>query len=448
LISYIAIPIIIIILLYCYKSDYKKGLMASIFCLVLLPKSLAIYLTPEIPSFTVHRIIIVLMLIMWMKSRNSSSLRVGQINFIYILIAISFFSGISALISSNFLISFKRYLYFIFESLIFYIILASSIEDESDFLKLFKVIIASLCVVAFLGIIERYTGFNFTDYLGYKGTYDDLSTLATLQRGTHVSYEHRILLGVAMAIGLFYSLSMIGRVKGKKVFIYWIVSFLLGAMLYFAQSRGPWLAFILSAGLAVAFFNKPLVKRFAILACIVIAVFIIRPGVFSTIEGLYDSTLNPESIKGSSYAWRYQVIQVVTDKIGKSDSLANYFFGFGQGSFAFEKFPLVTLTTGFTVKIESFDCEYAVILLERGYVGLLLVIFLYIVVIKKGVTNYFKYKSMQDISLMSLACVIIIAFMKINVDIYAPQLVYIELLNIAVISRMADIPIESSVSSL
>lgn len=433
--TYLIISIIVIFLLLVYFKDYYKGLNGSIFFLVLLPKNLTIDFSINLPSFTAHRIIIILMFIMWVAN-NDVNRRLRDIPFLRILLLIALSSGISAIISSYLTVSIKRYLYFIFEALIFYVILATSLKKEGAIRPLMKAVLLSLMVVAFLGIIEKFNGFNPTHLLGGKQSYDFESLLNQKDAGVETTYGHRILFGIAMAIGTIYSLFLIDKAKDwKGRVIFWCSVFIAGTALYYSESRGPWLALALASAFIIIFYYGPVAKRLIIIGCLIPLLFLIRPGIVSTLDRLYTSTFQTDTIKGSSYNWRYQVFDMAYTKVSGSDSARNLFFGYGQGSYAYLEFPTVQLSTGFYTTFHSWDNEYAVILLEKGFVGIILILYLYSKILIKGFFYSIRKENAQrDVMLLAMSSMIIFVFMKSNVAIFAPQLNYIEFISIALVS--------------
>ena len=113
-------------------------------------------------------------------------------------------------------------------------------------------------------------------------------------------------------------------------------------------------------------------------------------------------------------------------------------FGYGGGSHLFMEFGRVMLGTGHSAAFESWDMEYAVILFEQGFVGFFFTIFFYVTILKKSVVYCLRKKQDYKIMQLALSCFFIIVFMKTNVNIYAPQLDYIEYVYIAIISALTS----------
>jgi len=92
---------------------------------------------------------------------------------------------------------------------------------------------------------------------------------------------------------------------------------LTGSALFFSQSRGPWLALIISVIIATLISPAFFFRKILFLFLVVFAVFTIRPGTRITIISLVNSTIDSSTIKGSSYRWRFILYEVAYNKIIK-----------------------------------------------------------------------------------------------------------------------------------
>ncbi len=447
MITYLAIASILLILLIRYNSSYYKGLYGSIFFLVLMPKNLWIQISPSFPAITIHRIVLLLMLAMWLKN-SAINKKIENIPFIKLLFLISLTSAISCLNSTYFLVSIKQYIDFLFGSLVLYIIIITSIQKEGSFVPLIKTITASLAIVAILGIIERYTSFNPSELFvgpsfGYE--FEKVQRLASAST-VEVTYLHRILFGIPMAIGILYSIMLMGSTLDKpspKKLIFSLCVF--GAALYFSMSRGPWVAFILAALLLVIVDRKNIAKKILIFFILAIVAFVAKPGAYDTVNRLYNVSFMEESARGSNVQWRLQVLEMAVEKINHSGSIFKFLFGYSQGSHLFLTFPAVETTTGFVRAYESWDNEVAIILLEKGWIGVILICCLYYLIMKKGMSYYIQRDNRyRDVVLLVLGVQLIIILMKAAVSFYAPQLIYIEFINLAILGKLLSPPKKSN----
>lgn len=419
--------------IYQYKKKYFNGVCFAIFFLIVSPENLAISFSAALPTISLQRIILVIMFIMWLKNiKLNNNIIIPYIK-IFNLIIICL--GISTLLSDNLLVSFKRYLYYIFEYYILYIIIASFIDNIDKIYIILKYIIFALFFVAILGVTQRYIGFNPRLLFGQSlETYEFMPDHTRQFSKTVTStFPHRILFGIAMGILLINALFMLDKEKKKKIkLVYWISSFTGAAALYFSQSRGPWLAFCISCIFIYIFFYKPMIKKITLIGILTAVALLIRPGVYQTIAEMGKNTLNPNSVKGSSYRWRFQVFNTAYTKIVEDADVLIFLFGYGAGSHLFHKFEPILLSSGEHYgDLTSWDCEYAIILYSRGVIGLILLLYLYIIFLKDSTVYLLFKRKHKDIVLVSLCSLIIIFFMKTNVSFFAPQVVYLESIYIA-----------------
>lgn len=436
MLSYFILFVILVFVFIQFRSDYYKGLYSSLFFLILMPPNSTIDISAALPSFTIHRLILIMWLIMWLQKRTLKK-QLREIPFSGILIAIAATMAISTALSSYFMVSIKRYFYFLFESLLFFIMLQTSVKDIDTVKTVIKVVSASLLIVAFIGVIERYTDFNPSPYLGEKLKYDFEAVHSASPDDVVSTYLHRILFGVGMAIGMMYYFFRVNKDNSRfKNILYFSFFFFCGAGLYFSFSRGPWLAFAVGIVFLLTVAPRAMLKKGLVLLAIIALVFLIRPGTQQSILGLSQSTLDESSIKGASFRWRFIVWNMAFTKIIKGGSVLNTLFGYGGGSHVFLDFGLVRLSTGHVTQLKSWDSEFAIVLFERGFIGTALMIAFYLNIFAKGVPYCIRKKQDYQIMLLPLACIVIFMVMKTNVSIFAPQLVYLEFISISMVSTL------------
>jgi len=427
----IIIIIVLAVLIRHYAVDYDKGVRSSVFILLLAPLGLSLEIGEALPALTIHRFIVLLMAIEWLHNGKVPK-RVFGIPFGGLILVITFFTGVSVLISSNVLVSIKRYMYFLFESVLFFFIIANSIRNKQTMISLMKTIALSLVVAAMLGIIERYTTFNPTVFLGAKHSTEFEHIEFSGAKDVTVTYLHRILFGLAMAVGSLYSLFLLDKSESRwQKISFRIAALLCIAALYFGMSRGPWLAFGGASVIMMLFGRKSLKKQFIVILALTVLVFIIRPGTLETLESYYSSTFQAESIKGASYEWRYMVLNMAYTKVTNANSIVNFLFGFGQGSHLFLVFPRIELATGQSTEFYSWDNEFAVILLEHGYVGIFLYAVFYFIIIKRTAIYCIRKKINWEWMVLPMTTVMALVIMKNGVKFFAPQLIFLEFANIA-----------------
>lgn len=440
IVNYAIISIVFLYVFKQFKKNYYEGLFISLFFLVLLPNTVTIEIGGSLPSITLHRIIICVWFMNWMKQPQLNR-KITTLPFSRIFI-LSFFGIVFAtVLSTNTLVSFKRLLYYVIESLLIYFMLASSLIDRQTINKSIIYIFYGLLFVSIFGIIEKYTGFNINYYLPQKHRYGfeavrmgagNIYSGGIYSLDVASTYLHRILFGIACAISLIYNLYILNKKKEKKYLLFLVIN---GMALYFSLSRGPWLAGIISVVFLTFFYRKAYLK-YAIYGFIfLVCMMMLRPGILYTIQGYYDSTFNSDSLKGSSYQWRYIVWEKALSENRKA-SIGNAIFGSGLGSQIYTDFGEVKLPSGEYIHMKSWDNEYAIILFERGIFGLILAIYFYLYITLLLFKNTIKDKKTREMAYIAFAGCLVIIFMKSNVSIFTPQLVYLENFNLAVLGAL------------
>jgi O-antigen ligase len=140
------------------------------------------------------------------------------------------------------------------------------------------------------------------------------------------------------------------------------------ACIYKTGSRGPWIALALSLGTLLVF-NKARVRKYlVVIALLTVSVLVVRPGVGETIWNNYIATLDKNSTQGESYQYRYALYDLAVRELDRSVRRA--IFGYGPESFYFLK-----ITGEFNGRVMTFvscDNSIAALLIETGYLGLLI----------------------------------------------------------------------------
>jgi O-antigen ligase len=408
-------------LTYIFYFDFKRGINISVFLFIFFSPAIAIETGGGLPKFTIHRLILILLFIVWVVKFRPTLKEISKIPFIFLLALIAVTNFISLWISVDFGFSLKGYLSFTLEIFIFYIIIASSIADENDILKVLKSIILSLTLVAVFAVIEKYTRFNPLNLIllvrerPLAAMNDVLST-----------FPHRILLGTALAMGwpLVFGLTNYFKDSHLKKILLWGSIILLLSGCYFSNSRGPWLAIIISGAL-ILFFSSSKTKMKIFLICgFVMIGLLLSPGVWETISGRATATLEQGTFKGNTYQYRWELWRIAYDKI--SESNIKTFFGFGPGTHEVMEIFGTLSYSGQEHEFGSWDNHYAAELLETGLIGLALLLILDFSILREFY-RALKKSVLPDKDILTgiIASIIVMIFMKTNVQIFAPQLNYL-----------------------
>jgi hypothetical protein len=182
------------------------------------------------------------------------------------------------------------------------------------------------------------------------------------------TFPHPILFGdaLAMMIPIVVYLLTISKSKVQWVLL-WLVLILSCWAIYKTSSRGPWIVAAGSCILLFVMFTNRVRKYLIGIAFVACLVLVTRPGIWQTVGNLYESTLDPSSVVGSSYQYRDAVAQAVRDAVGQSTGRTA--FGYGLGTFR-ELGLEMNFLNGWH-RWHTCDNNWALFLYETGYVGLL-----------------------------------------------------------------------------
>jgi hypothetical protein len=139
--------------------------------------------------------------------------------------------------------------------------------------------------------------------------------------------------------------------------------------IYKTSSRGPWIVTALSCILLFALIQNQIRKYLLTIGLLVAVVLITRPGIWQTINGLYQSTTDSTSPVGSSYLYREVLTDTVKSAVAKDPGRA--LFGYGLGTF--RELGLEINFLNVVQRWYTCDNNWALFLYETGYGGLFFV---------------------------------------------------------------------------
>jgi hypothetical protein len=148
---------------------------------------------------------------------------------------------------------------------------------------------------------------------------------------------------------------------------------------------------------------------------LVIAVCIVRPGVWDTLRNTYFDTLDPDSARGSSYEYRYTLMRVGREALAQD--LGRAAWGFGPESYYYLGLEGEDPETGHTVTYDSCDSAIVEIMVETGYVGLFLVVLLLLRAALFSLRGFARVsKPANLLCLIFLINIVAYAFMMLSVE--------------------------------
>lgn len=289
----------------------------------------------------------------------------------YLILLTLGWSLISVLNSVVFTTSLKSVASTSVELYVLYYIFANSVSNIQSVNKILAAIMVALFVCCIFGWLEDYAHWRVVDIFP-QVTYRFSDQGFMEDDRVRSTFPHAILFAGALAWGIpitLYFLTL-AKTNWQKTYL-WIIVIAMFWNIYRTFSRGPWLGLSLSMLLLLLFSQSGIRKYLLVISLLTALVLVIRPGVWETIKNTYFETLDPDSPRGSSYQYRYDLMHVARDTLAKHPSRAVW--GFGPESFYYLHLEGEDPTTGHTVKYESCDSAIVEIMMDTGYVGLLLV---------------------------------------------------------------------------
>jgi len=349
----------------------SKGLEAAlpffVFVTILVPGESAIPL-PGLFGLTTQRFAVMVLIVLYLVfgRRGPVEQRNVPTPLKLLLILNLAWNILSAVESIDPILSAKQLISIIFEYYVVYYIFYRTISTQQSIEKILKAMVASMAATVVFGSIESYSGWSVITWFpqaAYRFTLEN----EDISYRTHSTFPHAILYGGALAMVIPQILYLIAKAQSKaRRIALWIMCLPMFLCLYKSQSRGPWLAAIFGCLLVFLLTSKKVRKYMLFIACLSAAVLIIRPGVYDTIAESYAVTFMPEHPKGSSYEYRYALMDVAKTALARSTD--RMLWGYGQESFYY-----LHLTGPFLGKpdhkFESCDSTWIQSMVETGYVG-------------------------------------------------------------------------------
>lgn len=427
---FLVMLVLLVPLLMALKKGYINGLAVAAFYWVSTPSELRLPLPGGLPQFTFHRMLVIIMLCAYFATKSRRPQNTGSVLGGKIMVWLSVSYVISFIFSESKDVTFKATLAYLVEIVVFYFMMAKSLQSKEDLMRIVKALTFGLITVACFTWIEKYKSVNyFESILGYNvGDVGDITA----------SYRHRILLGYAMAMAIpLVAIQLRHVTTSKQKWFFCIALCVVAAACYFPRSRGPWLGAVIATGCLFMLGDAKSRKALKWLAIGGALVMILRPGVWETIGNLLGDT-DAESQKGRSYNYRWELWGAAFKTIAVSPIK----LGFGYGALSHETMDLShLLTMGGNIKklgYTSFDNNYAAFLLELGLIGLALTMSLYASICRK-IFAFRSWLNADDrmINGALFSSILVYLFAMTNVYIFAPQLDFLFWTLVACVAALA-----------
>ncbi|MBC8097641.1 MAG: O-antigen ligase family protein, partial [Akkermansiaceae bacterium] len=282
-----------------YSRDPEVGWAWLMGLMLILPSEVRFNLPGALPELTIHRILLAVGLWLVLRSRADE----GTSDAVPLMKAFGFLAFTqfcSVLGATEKVGSLKDWLGFMTEQLLFAWMVWRCIKTRRGIRLLLYGVAAAMVVVGLIAAVERYGGVNLAARF-IPGMKDD-------GRSVTATFRHRILFGYFMAFGLPMMLALVSIQQTKwSRRCAWIGLFLSMAGSYLSISRGPWLGAAIGAMFMAWVGGKKIRRSLTVLGIVAVVIMLSRPGVYDTLERLYESTKTTDTQKGRSFHYRLEL---------------------------------------------------------------------------------------------------------------------------------------------
>ncbi len=353
-------------------KGFERTLPFFAFLLILLPTEARIDIG-DLFVLSATRVVIVTLAVLYIVfgNTNPESHRNDKLPLKHVLLLYLAWCVVSTINSIVFTTSLRVVVSMVLEFYVLYYVYSKSVSRVETIHKIFAGCIAALVVCCVFGVVERFTGWRVTHLFPevthrFTAGQGGVSATGRIQS----TFPHAILFANALALGIPWALYLLDMAKTQAQRVYlWVAIIMMSYNLYKTQSRGPWLALVLSLALLYLFSQGKIRKYLGVLFLLVISGLIIRPGVLETLKNTYFATLDPDSPRGSSYQYRYELLRAGRRALARD--FGRSLWGFGPESFYYLGLEEEVPTTGHIEKLESCDSAIVEIMVEHRVCGTL-----------------------------------------------------------------------------
>jgi hypothetical protein len=370
------------------NKDIERALPFATFGLVLLPTTAIISLGPV--TISPQRIIILALALLYVMRAPKSKARHAQ--GLVILMGLNLgWSLISAINSVVPDVSMKKALSQVADYYLLYFIYVKSISKTQTIHKILMAMVAAMAVCSIFGAIEAYQGWTvmelFPSVEQMFGTSGGMAFDADRGLRAQSTFPHPILFGAALAMGItvaVYLMTVTNNKQHKRLL--WLTILLMFVNIYKTISRGPWMAVGVGLILMGVLGWRQLRRPMRVILCLVVAVLVIRPGVWDSVAGIYYNSLDSNTVLYASYQYRYALRDAAIGALSHDSGRA--LWGYGP-----ESFYSLHLKGVFGNKEHVFlscDSVWIATMLETGYLGLLLFAGMLLIPLWRSLYDYRK----------------------------------------------------------
>lgn len=365
--------VIVLSLVLASRRRLENAFPVLCFFLVLMPLE-ARLVVPGLFDFNTMRVsLLTLLVLTFVRGERADYNPVPLKNLMFLHIG---WAVCSTLYSLSVATSAKQLISQILEYYLLYFLLVRSITTMRTLYNMIFAISMAMGVCCLFSLLEAYANWSILRifpsslWITYNGGVDPL--YIEWGRGLRVrsTFPHPILFGDALAMSIpltIYLLSIWER-QSERVLL-WISLPLMFWAIYKTSSRGPWIATGICSVLLFLFIRNQVRKYLLTIFLVTVVALVARPGIWSTIDGLYSASTDASSPVGSSYLYRDALNQAVKSAVAKDTGRA--LLGYGLGTFR-----ELGLDIQFLDHVKHWytcDNNWAAFLYETGYVGLFLI---------------------------------------------------------------------------
>lgn len=354
-----------------FNSGLERALPFATFMIVFLPIECRIPLGAF--ELTTHRLILVILGALYFflgrKSTRGVASRVLPLK--WIICAHVTWCLVSTAASIVPMMSVKKLLSVVLEYYLLYFIYWKTVSRVQTIRKILMAMVLALIVCSVFGTFEAYRGLQILSLLpSVDHRFGSLPGEAERELRVQTTFDHAILYGAALAMAIMLDLYLLdGARKTWQKILLWCGLLLMFFNIYKTSSRGPWLDVILGCLLLVLVGGKGVRNRILFVGVLSVAVMVIRPGIWHTVEGIYENTMDTNTDTGASYEYRYALPRAATKTVLRTPGRALWGYGL-------ESFFDAGVEGEFLGKPHQFlsaDDSWVELMVETGFVGLFLI---------------------------------------------------------------------------
>ena len=404
-----------------FRIALSEGLEAALpfaaFMMVVVPIESSIPL--GLFSLTTQRIIVAsLVLLYLMVGRNGAGANMGSSMPLKALIVIHVLWCVLSTTNSVVpLMSIKKAVSVVLEYYTLYFVFWKSISRPETIQKIIFALVLAMIVCSVFGAFEAYGAPNVIGFLPKAEHHFDLGADTDREVRVQSTFDHPILFGAALAMGIILSLYLLSVVTIPwQTALLWVGLMLMFLNIYKTSSRGPWLDVMLGCLMLFILGKRKIRKPLLIIAVLAVTSMVVRPGIWGTVKGIYDNSFDMNTSTGTSYQYRYALQHAVTERLLRDPARAMW----GYGLESFYDLRIEGDFLGQSHLFLSCDDAWAEIMIETGFVGLFIIA---LIMLAAGLRAWQEYRQKDAagsaLGLVLFVNLVIFCFQMYSVGMYS-----------------------------